>query len=104
MSTVLYQKDNFIIFRAGHGVIVQNKNKEFEAGHSHLKSFKSAKDAIRFVKLKKIPKRVRGYYLMTLFRLSDDPVYREKIKQLIIVREQKGKKDNYYNPQKGRSN
>lgn len=104
MGEVLYQKDHYIIFKVEHGVIVYNQNKRFKDGHSHLKNFKSAKDAIRLVKHKKIPRRVRGYYLMTLFRLSEDENYRDKIEQLIEVREQKGNKPIYCNINKGVSN
>lgn len=101
MSDLLYRKDNFVIFKAGHGVIVQNTSKDFSDGHSHLRNFKSAKDAIRFVQKKKIPKRVRGYYLMTLYRISSDEEYKRKVMELINVREQKGGREGYFNPQRG---
>ena len=57
---------------------------------------------------KKIPKSTDGYYLSSLIRISDDDNYINKINALIEAREQKGKKEKYYNsgykPSKGAYN
>lgn len=97
---LIYQRGKFIIFKAGNNVVVYNTSKVFEEGHSHLRSIKSAKDAIYFVEGKKIPKSSRNYYLVTLQRISDDVGYVDKIQELIDVRTQKGKKQQYFNPNK----
>ena len=47
---------------------------------------------------KKIPKSTDGYYLSSLIRISDDDNYINKINALIKSRDQKGKKEKYYNP------
>ena len=39
-----------------------------------------------------------GYYLTSLIRLSEDEFYISKINELLETREQKGKKEKYYNP------
>ncbi len=43
---VIYRKDEFIILKVSEGFIVYNTKKEWENGHSHLKSLKAAKTAI----------------------------------------------------------
>lgn len=94
---VLYAEDGYIIFRSGTGYIVHNTRKEFSTGHSHLRGFKPCKDAIFFVRNRKIPKRTNFYYLRTLQRLSEDDKYVEQIEQLIGTRKQKGRKQGYRN-------
>lgn len=46
----------------------------------------------------KIPLNSLDYTLESMYQLSDDENYRNKIKEILVVRKQKGKKDNYYNP------
>lgn len=97
MGNVIYSKGSFIIFLAGDNCVVYNKEKDFECGHSHLKSIKAGKDAITFVMAGKIPKNCRNYYLITLQRLSTDETYINKIQELMDVRKQKGKTLSYRN-------
>lgn len=87
-----YHKDNFIIFNADGGIVVYNTDKDFDKGHTHLKSFKAGRDAINFVLRQKIPSRASNYYLRSLVRLSTNSRYINKIEDLIKVRKQKGKK------------
>ncbi len=94
----ILQKKGFYILKAGNCYIVVNSNKEFENGHTHLRSYKSAVACIDFVLKGKIPKRCDFYYLTSLIRVSDDLNYIEKIEELIKVRKTKGKKASYYNP------
>ena len=68
--------------------------------HTHLKSRSACDTVIHNVINKKIPKNVGNYYLTSLIRLSDDTKYISKIEELINVRKQKGKKQNYFNPHK----
>lgn len=97
MYNKIYERKEFIIFQVKEGYIVYNTKKEFEGGHTHLKHFEAAKTAIDLVINKKIPKSTDGYYLASLIRLSDDDNYINKINNLIESREQKGKKEKYYN-------
>lgn len=98
MYNKIYEKKEFIIIQVKEGYIAYNTKKVFEEGHTHLKHFEAAKTAIDLVINKKVPKSTDGYYLASLIRLSEDDLYIEKINQLIKAREQKGKKDKYFNP------
>ena len=95
MDKLAYIKKNFIIIKVQNGYIVHNTEKNFEDGHTHLKSFKASKTAIDLVLNGKIPRSTNFYYLESLIRLSKDTKYINKIKELIEVRWQKGKKSSY---------
>ena len=97
MYNKIYEKKEFMIFQVKEGYIVYNTKKSFQEGHTHLKHFEAAKTAIDLVLNKKVPKSTDGYYLTSLIRLSDDESYINKITELIDAREQKGKKEKYYN-------
>lgn len=97
MHNKIYERKEFIIFKVREGYIVYNVKKNFQEGHTHLRHFEAAKTAIDLVIRKKIPKSTHGYYLTSLIRLSKDDAYINKIKELMESREQKGKKDRYYN-------
>ena len=94
----ILQKKGFYIIKAGNSYIVVNSNKEFEKGHTHLRSYKSAVACIDFVLKGKIPKRCDFYYLTSLIRVSNDDDYIKRIEELIRVRKEKGRKASYYNP------
>lgn len=94
---MVYRKDNFIIIKVSNEFIVYNVDKDWEGGHSHLKSFKAAKTAIDLALKRKIPRSTRPYFLITLQRISDDEDYIRKIEELRLVRRQKGAKQGYHN-------
>lgn len=98
MYNKIYEKKEFIIIQVKEGYIAYNTKKSFQEGHTHLRHFEAAKTAIDLVLKKKVPKSKDGYYLTSLIRLSEDDIYINKINELIEAREQKGKKDKYYNP------
>ncbi|WP_042275194.1 hypothetical protein [Faecalimicrobium dakarense] len=97
MYNKIYERKEFMIFQVKEGYVVYNTKKSFQEGHTHLKHFEAAKTAIDLVINKKVPKSTDGYYLSSLIRISDDDKYISKINELIESREQKGKKDKYYN-------
>lgn len=66
--------------------------------HTHLQNLNAAKNAVKYVVNKKIPKKTSNYYLTCLIRLSNDDEYINKIQSLIDVRKNKGKKQFYFNP------
>lgn len=98
---IIYRKDEFIILKASKGFIVYNTKKEWKNGHSHLKSLKAAKTAINLVQKGKLPRSRGFYYLTTLQRISTEEEYIERIEQLKRTRKQKGRKQAYYNVNKG---
>lgn len=97
MPCQIYKENGFVIFPCGKSYIVYNTAKQFKEGHSHLRSFKSCKDAILFVTHKKIPGRTNFYYLRTLQRLSTNEKYISDIEGLIETRKRKGRKQKYRN-------
>lgn len=98
MNNKIYEKKEFMIFKVKQGYIAYNTKKNFQEGHTHLKHFEAAKTAIDLVINKKVPRSTDGYYLTSLIRLSEDELYISKINELLTSREQKGKKEKYYNP------
>lgn len=66
--------------------------------HTHMNSRKLAMIVIHNVCLGKIPLNSCNYTLESMYRLSDDEGYRNKIKAILEVRKQKSKKEKYYNP------
>lgn len=105
MNNVIYQKEQYVIIKADCGFIVYNTNKEFEVAstllpHTHLKSFKRAKDIINLALHQRIPRDYDYYCLTSLQRIADSKEYIDKIQQLIQVKKSKTKQ-NYFNPQKG---
>lgn len=68
-----------------------------------MKSKQLAKTVIHNVCYGKIPLNSRNYTLISMYRLSNDEKYCEKIQKILDTRKQKGKKDYYYNPSRKRS-
>lgn len=71
--------------------------------HTHMKSKQLAKTVIHNVCNGKIPLNSRNYTLISMYRLSNNEEYRDKIQEILDTRKQKGKKDNYCNPSRYKS-
>lgn len=71
-----------------------------DSHHTHLKSKNGAINAVKYVTQGKIPKRVSNWYLVSLQRISLDDKYIERIQELLDTRNQKGRKQMYYNAKK----
>ena len=93
MDNVIYQKEQYVIIKADCGFIVYNTSKEFEEGHTHLKSFKRAKDIINLALHQRIPRDYDYYCLTSLQRIADSQDYIDKIQQLIQVKKSKTKQN-----------
>lgn len=86
---LVYTDGNFNIYEifAGRGkgrkeFILHNTAKRFPEGHSHLKSFKTAKYLIKLCRHKSLPRHLSNYLLISLYRISDDEQYRARLKAL----------------------
>lgn len=66
--------------------------------HTHIHSRKLAETIINNVCSEKIPLHSHSRTLVSMKRLSNNEKYIRKIDELLIVREQKGRKQTYYNP------
>lgn len=71
--------------------------------HTHMKSKRLAKTVIHNVCYGKIPLNSRNYTLISMYRLSNNEKYCEKIQEILDTRKHKGKKNDYYNPSRKRS-
>lgn len=97
MDNIIYQKKEYVIFKACNGYVVYNQNKEFQEGHTHFKSFNKAKSCIDLALRFKVPSSESIRFLNSLCRISMDRDYISKLEELINTKKQKGKKQNYYN-------
>lgn len=79
----VYKKKNFEIYGYKNAYIIYNKNKPFETGHSHIKSFKTAKYIINLAIHKTVPKHLSIYLYESLLRISSDNIYKQKIRRKI---------------------
>jgi hypothetical protein len=68
--------------------------------HAHLKNLNPSYKLIDNVIAGKIPRRCSCYYLESHCRISDDEIYIRRVKEYIEVKQNKGKKQYYYNPHK----
>ena len=66
--------------------------------HTHIHSHKLAETIINNVCSEKIPLHSHSHTLVSMKRLSNNEKYIQKIDELLMVREQKGRKQTYYNP------
>ena len=93
----VYEKNEFVILKVYSGkkvgFILYNKNKEWEGGHTHLKSFDMAKTIISNVMQKKKPKTSNVYLMRSHMRVSNDDKYINYIQDLIEVKKSKQKQD-----------
>lgn len=97
-----YEDSQFIIFSCGDDYVLMNKRKKFKDGHTHIHNFSTAKWLVDLYRHRRIPRKLKNNYLLTsLTRISDDPVYTEKIKSLMEIRKRKAK-PYYINVQKGK--
>ena len=66
--------------------------------HTHVKSKKLAETIINNVCGEKIPLHSHSRTLESMKRLSCNEKYIKKIEEILEVRKQKGRKQNYFNP------
>ena len=85
----VYSKQAYNIYQSSDGYIVHNTLKDFQSGHTHLNSFKSAKYLIDLALHRSIPYHLDRYRLISLSRITEDESYREKILELIQNKREK---------------
>lgn len=89
------ERHGYIIIERPKYFLVINPKKEFEVGHTHLKSKGQAFYLCDCLHKKKIPRNVNMYFLVSLTRVATDKKYIQKVQELINTRTQKGVKDKY---------
>lgn len=94
--SVVFRKQYVIVLHKDADYIVWNTNLDFKCGHSHLKSFKMAQQLCRNVVEEKMPKTRNTWLLESHTRILPECDYKIKIEELIEVRQDKLKGNNYY--------
>lgn len=113
MPNQIYRKKNFIIVDARNQYVVENVDSNFkdtkEHRHSHFyynkgnkaNVFNNCKRLIYYALKRDIPKHCSLRFLGSLARITDNDIYRDKLKAIKKSRERKGKKPEYVNVNKG---
>ena len=78
----VYENKQFIILDGISHYIVVNKTKQFQSGHTHVTSYKTALWLIKLSEHKSIPRSISLYLLESLIRINSDERYLEKLKEL----------------------
>jgi hypothetical protein len=68
--------------------------------HTHLESKRACFNVVDDVLAKKLPLKRCKWYIISLIRLTDDIEYKQKLEDILLCREQRGKKERYINNQK----
>ncbi|MGL5766724.1 MAG: hypothetical protein ACRCX8_13895 [Sarcina sp.] len=86
----IYQENEYIILQAKRGFVVYNTKKNFDKGHTHLRSYNMSKTIIDNCIGKKRPRTNSEYLIQSHIRLSKDESYTKylnEIKEAINGRE-----------------
>lgn len=87
----IFERKEYIILQVKKGYVVYNRNKPFENGHSHLRSFRTAKTIIDNCIKKKMPKTSNIYLLSSHVRISNDDKFIRMIEELVEAKRDKDK-------------
>ncbi len=90
MGNQVYARNEFIIIKMTRGFIVINKRKAFAEGHTHIKTFKTAKYLVDLAIHNSMPYNLSLYLLTSLTRISENETYQRKIFDLIANKRNRG--------------
>ena len=90
----VYRKKYYNLYQFGNEYIIHNTRKEFKDGHTHINEYKTAVFLIDVALHKSIPKHLCNYHLESLYRISEDRLYKDKLMRL---KESRKKKKRSYN-------
>lgn len=94
----IYRRRHFNIYNAGNNqFIVHNTKLEFSNGHTHIRSFSTAKFIIQLSLHKSIPKHLSNYLLISLIRINNDEDYIDKLNEMLKQEKDKRKGTSYRN-------
>lgn len=97
---ILYEKENFIIFKSENdGYIIQNLDIDNFA-HSHIENYKTCQWMIELSLKKKCPYDIPKYLVISLIRLNNDEEYLRKLNE--ILNKKNKKKEKFIRVNKGR--
>lgn len=93
---VVYRKKNYRIYDVGEEFVIHNTSYDFESHHTHINNFKTCKFIIDLCLHKTVPYHLSDYLLISILRLSDDEIYKSKIRK--VLEENKRRRYYRYNP------
>ncbi len=97
MEYIIY--NGFIISQINNGSFRVTRN-DNSGKHSHLRNLNPCYKLIDNVNNHRIPTRCGLYYLESHIRLANDEKYKRKLQKYYEVKNNKGKRQSYYNTYK----
>ena len=86
----VYKKAYFNVYSDYNGeYIIHNTKKEFQDGHTHIREFGTAKYLVNLALHRSVPNRHLNYFIESLFRISTDSDYINKLKHLKPIKRRK---------------
>ena len=85
-------ESHWAIYNCGKSYIVHNRNLNFEQGHCHVKTLKTANDIVLMCRLGKVPRAWNLRILHSLARVADTE-HANKVLELIREKVNKGKQE-----------
>ena len=81
----IYTKKNICIYerKTAGEYIVHNTNKEWNNGHTHIRTYKQALYLSDCILASKLPHNVNKYFLISLIRLSNNDKYTAQLESKI---------------------
>lgn len=80
------------IYEVGNEYIIHNAKKEFSEGHTHIRNLGTAEFIVKLAIHKSMPHHMLPYFIESLARITTDEVYKEKLLNLLEVKNSRGKK------------
>ena len=90
LGNQVYSKCEYIIIQVSRGFIIVNRRKEFPEGHTHIKTFKTAKYLVDLAIHNSMPYHLSLYLLTSLTRITENESYKQKILDLIANKKKRG--------------
>lgn len=84
MSRKIFQRKEYSIYRCDYGYVIHNTNKEFENGHTHIRTFCKAKSLIDLAVRKKLPNTPKDWEIESLIRIVKDKEYKKQLINLLL--------------------
>lgn len=86
---IVYRKSHYIIIKVKNGFIVYNTEKEWNANHTHIKTFNQCKWLIDCAVNKIIPRTSNTYLLTSFIRIVNDDKLINQVKEFINKKEKR---------------
>ncbi len=92
IMTELYSDNTFSIYHTNDGYLLHNRSIPGFA-HTHLRNYNTALKLIELQKKEKCPLDLPHYLVISLFRITEEGKYRDRIEQVMDMK----KRDGYRN-------